>query len=259
MTIYQHFRAYEHPFVDRVLSWIQQVERTYTPYVTDFLDPRERHLVRSLIGETNEDIIFSFFGVHEKAERKRAVIAPFYETITEESFNITLLDAIYERKFNAISHRDVLGALLNLGIDRKKCGDIYVGKDRIQIVVDETIAPFIKLELNRIGRASVRLEEKPFLNVMDNEDEWEESVKTVSSLRLDVLIKEIYNVSRNKAAQFILGKKVKVNHLQIEDPALQLAEKDLISVQGKGRSKLVTIEGETRKGRLRVKTARLKT
>lgn len=242
-----------------MLSWKQQVEKTYTPYVTDFLDPRERHIVRSLIGENNEEIVYSFFGVHDEAERKRAVIAPFYEKITDESFAIQLLESKYERKFNELSHRDVLGALMSLGIDRKKCGDIYVDENRLQIIVDETIAPFVKLELNRIRRASVQFEEVPFLEVIGNRDEWLEDVKTVASLRLDVVIKEIYNLSRNKAAQFIANKKVKVNHLQIDDPALQLAEKDLISVQGKGRSKLVMIEGETRKGRLRVKTARLKT
>lgn len=242
-----------------MLSWKQQVERTYTPYVTDFLDPRERHIVRSLIGENNEEIVYSFYGVHDEAERKRAVIAPFYETINEESFVIQLLESKYERKFNELSHRDVLGALMSLGIDRKKIGDIYVGEDRLQIIVDDTIASFIKLELNRIRRASVRFEEVPFSEVIGSMDEWQENVKTVASLRLDVVIKEIYNISRNKAAQFITSKKVKVNHLQIDDPALQLAEKDLISVQGKGRSKLLAIEGETRKGRLRVTTARLKT
>lgn len=259
MTIYQHFRAYEHPFVDRVLSWKQQVERTFTPYVTDFLDPRERYIVRSIIGEKNEELTFQFFGVHERAERKRAVIAPFYETIDRDDFQIQLLQAKYDRKFNEISHRDVLGALLNLGIDRKKCGDIFVSSGLIQVVVDETIATFVKFELNRIRRASVRFEAVPFKEVLDQEENWQEDIKTVSSLRLDVVMKEIYHLSRNQAARFIASKKVKVNHLQIDDPALQLAEKDLISVQGKGRSKLDKIIGETKKGRIRIKTARLKT
>ena len=53
MSIYQHFRKHEHQFVDQVLSWKEQVERTYTSYITDFLDPRERKIIANLIGSSN--------------------------------------------------------------------------------------------------------------------------------------------------------------------------------------------------------------
>ena len=99
MSIYQHFRKFEHVFVDQVLSWMVQVERTYTPYITDFLDPREQQIISSLIGANHDDIQFAFFGGYEGSERKRACIAPIYEEIQEETFGVTLLEGRYQQKF----------------------------------------------------------------------------------------------------------------------------------------------------------------
>src|SRR5699024_11210228 len=112
MSIYQHFRKHEHQFVDQVLSWKEQVERTFTPYVTDFLDPRERHILASLIGYTNEDVQYGFYGGATHVERQRAIIAPYYEEITEADFEITLLEATFPEKFVTLKHRDVLGTFV---------------------------------------------------------------------------------------------------------------------------------------------------
>lgn len=60
MSIYQHFRKHEHPFVDQVLSWKEQVMRSYVPYQSDYLDPRDQQIVESIIGTTNEDVQFAF-------------------------------------------------------------------------------------------------------------------------------------------------------------------------------------------------------
>lgn len=257
MTIYQHFREHEHPFVDQVLSWRTQVEQTYTPYVTDFLDPRERQIVRSIIGETNEEVAFHFFGVREDAERKRCILAPFYETIENEDFQIALVESTYNDTFNELTHRDVLGALMSAGIDRKKFGDIYIVDNVVQIVLTKELSEYIAMQLTQIKRAPVRFNEQTFEHVLENVDEWHESFQTVSSLRLDVLIKEIYNLSRKQAVQYIQANKVKVNFTEITDPALQVFEGDLFSVKGHGRSKLLKVHSTTRKNKLKVTTARL--
>ena len=86
MSIYQHFRKHEHPFVDQVISWKEQVERTYTSYLTDFLDPREQQIVSSIVGSSNEEIKFIFFGGGDETERRRGIIAPFYEEISDKQF-----------------------------------------------------------------------------------------------------------------------------------------------------------------------------
>ncbi len=119
MDIYQHFRKEEHPFIDQVLSWREDVERRFEPKLTDFLHPREQKIFKTLIGH-DENLQLEFLGVWDQAERKRAVLAPFYESITEETFEVDLLQASYPAKFVSIEHRDVLGAFLSAGIKRKK-------------------------------------------------------------------------------------------------------------------------------------------
>src|SRR5690625_6844211 len=84
MGIYQHFRKEEHPFIDQVLSWKEDVERTYRYRLTDFLDPREQQIIESIIGTNNEELQLVSYGGGKYSERKRVIIAPFYEEITND-------------------------------------------------------------------------------------------------------------------------------------------------------------------------------
>ncbi|MEI3606710.1 YlmH/Sll1252 family protein [Pseudogracilibacillus sp. SE30717A] len=257
MSIYQHFRKHEHPFVDQVLSWKEQVERTYSHYLTDFLDPREQQIVSSLIGSKNETMKYSFFG-GGNTERGRALIVPFYEEISEELFNIILLEGRFDPKFNKVKHRDILGAFMSLGIERRKLGDIFVADDYFQLIAAKELSTYIMMNLTQINNVGIRLKEKNLLKLMEKTDEWITSGQTVSSLRLDVIVKEIYRMSRKDAVQYIKGNKVKVNFTDVDDPSMQVIVNDLISVRGYGRSKIITIDGKTRKDKIKITTAKLK-
>lgn len=259
MTIYQHFRKHEHPFVDQVLSWKEQVIRNYIPYETDFLDPREQEIVKSIIGTTNEEVRFAFFGGSESRERKRAIIAPFYEEITEEAFDIVLLEATFQSKFVTLQHRDILGAFTSLGIDRKKIGDILVAENRFQLFLTSELKEFVKMNLTNIKNTTITLKEMFTKDVIENTDEWIHKQHFVSSMRLDVIVKEIYQLSRKNAVQYIQANRVKVNFTIVDDPALPILEQDLISVRGLGRSKIVDMQGKTKKDKQRLTSARLKT
>src|SRR5699024_7452528 len=170
MTIYQHFRKHEHPFVDQVLSWKEQVMRNYIPYETDFLDPREQEIVKSIIGTTNEEVRFAFFGGSESRERKRAIIASFYEEITEEAFDIDLLEATFQSKFVTLQHRDILGAFTSLGIDRKKIGDILVAGDRFQLFLTSELKEFVKMNLTNIKNTKITLKEMFTKDIIEKKD-----------------------------------------------------------------------------------------
>lgn len=258
MGIYQHFRKDEHPFIDQVLSWKDVVEQTYQTKLTDFLDPREQQIVQSLIGSANDDLQIKFHGVGDYVERKRAIIAPFYEELNDEVFQLTLLEASYNSKFISLSHPDVMGAFLSLGIDRSKLGDIFVTEGNIQIIVASEIAQYVIANLTTIRNANISLVEKAFADLHEKELNWIESDKTVSSLRLDVILSGIYNMSRKDAANYLKRKQVKVNFKLVDDGTFEIFEGDLMSVRGKGRSKLIKINGETRKGKVRITSAILK-
>lgn|SRR5690625_1113159 len=258
MSLYQHYREEEHLFVDQVLSWKEQVESTFIYKISDFLNPREQKIVKQIIGETNEDIQVKFFGGNEHTERKRAIIAPFYEIIEEESFELAVLEGRYNAKFLNLEHRDVMGAFLSLGIDRKKLGDIYVADGMIQIVTSDDLVPFVLANFTSVKNANIKLQKISLSKLKVEEADWKVFERTVPSLRLDAVIKEIYNLSRKDASTLIEQGRVQVNHKITEDTAYALDLEDLISVRGKGRSKLIEENGLSRKGRNRITVAILK-
>ncbi len=258
MSIYQHFRIEEHPFIDQVLSWKDAVERTYQTKRSDFLDPREQMIVQSVIGINDDVIHWDMDGGIPDAERKRVVIHPFYEPIEKESFQCTLLEASYNQKFMKIAHPDVLGAFLSLGIERNKLGDVYVNDGTIQIIVAAEISPYVLANFTSVKRANVSFETRSLDEWIGEPDEWSYAEKTISSKRLDVVVKEMYQLSRKDAVQLIERKHVRVNFKIVEDPAFEVEEGDLFSVRGKGRGSLQSINGKTRKDRLRITVGLLK-
>lgn len=258
MGIYQHYREEEHPFINQVLSWKEGVERSYQSKLTDFLDPREQSILTSLIGTKNEDIQLLFFGGNDYTERKRALIAPFYEEINVDDFKLTLIEATYNEKFISLVHGDVMGAFLSLGIMRNKLGDIFVTDGKLQIMTTEEIADYVVTNLTTVKNANIKPFKQSLEHLIEKEMNWVEEERTVSSLRLDVIIKDIYRLSRKDSSSLISKKLVKVNFKNVEDGTYNLYEGDLISVRGKGRSKFLSINGRSRKDKYRIKIALLK-
>lgn len=251
MEIYQHFRKEEQPFIDQVLSWRDQVEKQYQRKVSDFLDPREQKIYQTLIGN-DEQLVLSFFGGAPETERKQAILAPYYETIDPVDFPIKLIQANYPTKFMTIEHRDVLGAFLSLGMKRKKIGDIFVGDGIVQLLVSSDIETFVKWNLTTIKKASIEWVERPLSDAIGSTDIWQAHTTTVSSLRLDVLMKEIFGVSRSNAVLAIQKGLVKVNFRIVENPAFVVEEGDIFSFRSKGRGRLTELSGLTKKNKWRI-------
>ncbi|SIS61805.1 YlmH family RNA-binding protein [Salimicrobium salexigens] len=249
MEIYQHFRKEERPFIDQVEAWRKNVEMRFQRKLTDFLNPRERQIATSLLRNTDLQVEFSG---EDDEERRRMIIAPEYEAIEEENFQLTLLEASYPAKFVSLEHRDVLGAFMSLGIKREKLGDLIVKDGLIHIIAAAEISDFIKMQLQQINKASVTWKEIEMGSRMTSEEEWKESSATVSSLRIDVVLKEIYNMPRKKSVMYIKGGQVKVNFRTVDDPSFLLEEGDLISLRGKGRSELTEVMGQTKKDKWRI-------
>lgn len=257
MNIYQHFRPEEKDFIDHVINWKTIVERTYTPKLTDFLDPREQQIVKLLVGE-NSDIKSEFFGGADFSERKRALILPDYLTAENADFQISLYEVGYPSKFITIEHPQVLGSLMSIGLKRGKFGDILINEKQIQLFVSGDVADYIELQLKSIGKASVHLIPLPLEEAVNVHEDWLEDDLTLSSLRLDTAVSGIHHVSRQKSQIFIQQGLVKVNWTLIENPSFELREGDMISVRGHGRAKILTIEGKTKKEKWRIRIGKQK-
>ncbi|QCJ41986.1 RNA-binding protein [Bacillus sp. S3] len=257
MNIYQHFRPEERDYIDKVLQWKNNVETQYTPKLTDFLDPREQHILKLLIGE-NGDVNCKLFGGSQDNERKRGLIFPDYLTANEEDFQISLFEIQYPAKFVTIEHRQVLGTLMSLGLKRGKFGDILVKEGQIQFFAAMEVSEYIKSNVESIGRAGVKLIEADIAKALAVKERWEEMELTVSSMRLDTVISGIYHVSRQKSQLMIQQGLIKVNWTIIENPSFLCDDQDMISVRGYGRAKIIRIDGKTKKEKWRISVGKQK-
>ncbi|WP_428908724.1 RNA-binding protein [Niallia sp. Krafla_26] len=250
MSIYQHFRPEERGFIDQVLNWKEYVEERYAPKLTDFLDPREQQIVNSIVGGQNTRI--AFFGGTDDTERKRAFLYPDYYELTEDDFQITLFEVKYPSKFITLTHPQVLGSLMSIGIKREKFGDILLSEQKIQFFCAGEIADYVRLEVKSMGKATIELIAQPLSQAIIQKEQWDEVLMTVSSLRLDVMISNIYQISRQKSQTLIQSGLVKVNWKTIENPSFECGVGDTLSVRRFGRSKILSFDGLSKKEKWKI-------
>lgn len=256
-NVYQHFRKDEHPFVDMIGGWIEQVESQYAPYLTDFLDPRQAFILESIIGSDSE-LVYSFYGGYESAERRRALIYPAYYEPTEEDYQVELYEIQYPVKFGSLSHGKILGTLLSSGIRREFFGDIISDGERWQFFINHEVANFVISQLDKIGSMSVKVKQINYTDILVAKDSWEFETDKVTSLRVDNIISAVFNISRQRSKLLVDSGKVKVNWVEIQRSDFMLALLDIISIRGFGRIQLRTIEGKTKKDKHRVQLAVLR-
>lgn len=257
MSIYQHFRPEEREFIDQVMNWKDHVENTYTSKLTDFLDPREQHILKTLVGE-GSSVKWALFGGSQQAERKRAFLYPEYDHAKPEDYQISLFEVVYPSKFLTIEHPQVLGSLMSVGLKRGKFGDILFDNGCIQFFAASEIKDYLIMQLESIGRASVTLREVSMVYAIVVDEAWQEIDTTVSSLRLDTVIASFHNVSRQKSQLYIQQGHVKVNWTMVENASFECKEGDMISVRGFGRTKIMSIDGKTKKEKWRISVGKYK-
>lgn len=251
MDLYQHFRKEEREFIDRILEWMDQVREQYAPRLSDFLNPREIEIVQMVVG-TKGDVRVKFFGGSDQAERKRAFLYPDYYTPALEDFDIKFYQLIYSAKFTKITHREVLGTLMSIGLKREKFGDILMDGSLIQIVVASEVSAYLQANITKMGNAGVKLREIQYDDILKLKEVWQENVVTLSSMRLDTVISAIANISRQKSQQLIQQNRVKVNWKPIDNPSYEINKSDVISVRGIGRMKILSIDGKTKKDKWKI-------
>ncbi|MCO7174630.1 RNA-binding protein [Sporolactobacillus kofuensis] len=257
MSIYEHFRPDERPLIDHFLDLKDQVLDHYVPKLTDFLDPRQQTILKSVIG--SEDAIqLSVFGGYNQAERTRAQLLPPYSESGENPFDLAYMEVRYPAKFGSVSHPQLLGALIGTGISRNKIGDLLIDGSRAQFICSKELESYFMLHLTSVGRMKVNCVPIDHEALLHSDDEWQMHEGTVSSLRLDTVLSEIYRLPRAKASEAISKGLAKVNWEMIEKRDYAIGEGDCISLRGFGRSRIISAGGLTKKNKIRVQYGTLK-
>ena len=232
--------------LDRQKSCEHKNHATYT----DFMNPQRA--VVFLQQFTKRGVSAHIYGGYDDAERKMLGFAPPYSTedFTNAAFPITPLTITYNGRFSRqLTHRDFLGAVLGLGLDRGKIGDIQLGDDGAIMYVADEVAGFITENLREVGRTSVSVSAGAPLNGV--EATGTQKRITAASLRADAVVSEAFHLSRGKAAALIEAEKVFVNWA-VAKKTQQLSQGDIVTIRGMGRARIDEICGATKKDRVAI-------
>lgn len=215
---------------------------------SDFLNLNERNILQNICRNLSY-VQTESWGGYELAERQIAVFRPEAPVFCADYPIACLKIAPLQKKFaEELNHRDYLGAVLNLGMERSCLGDILVGKEEVHLFCLERMADFICENLTRIRHTSVlaeRVEPREF----HYEPEYREITGTVASVRLDRLLALAFGASRSSLTGLIEGGKVFVNGRLVTSNGYEPKEGDLVSVRGMGRFCYAGGGGRSKKGR----------
>lgn len=194
-------------------------------------------------------LCYDFFGGYDEAERRIMVCYP--EFLRPEACDIPIKVIKAETKNKKrLSHRDYMGAVLNLGIRREKVGDIVVCDGFGYIVCMEDIAEYIALQVEKIGSCGVNISVSSFDSADIPPKQFKEIEASLSSVRLDTVVGAGFGISRAEAADLVVRELVSVNWETKKKNDFRPQDGDIISVHGHGRIMLYKIGGTSKKGRI---------
>lgn len=194
---------------------------------------------------------YSINGGYDNAQRVIVRFGNAAELMYDEPFPIVCINIcpLMKKFSDNLTHRDFLGALMNLGIERSLIGDILVKDNECYIFVKEQIKEFIIKELTRVKHTSVMAKELDSFDVKI-EPETEDGVLNAASLRLDGFVAKLHKLSRNQAAELFVESRVFINGRCCQNESYQLKDGDSVVVRGFGRVDFLGSSGVTKKGNL---------
>lgn len=229
----------------KLIDIVNRVERTWQEEFTDFLTPDEQYFLNLL--SNGRDVCIKYFGGRGDFERAVALISRIEMDI---DFPVDIIKVNGNFKFEKLTHRDYLGALLSLGIKREKIGDINVFDDGAEIYVARELSDYIIFNLNKIKHTGVKLERISYEKAREKTQSLKEIFINVASLRMDAVISEVYNLSRSEAYSLIKQGNVKVNYISNDEQSYKLDSGDIVSVKGFGRFVFNSVVRNTKSQRL---------
>lgn len=232
----------------RMLDLAEQVMRGRPYKVSDFMSPAGL-TIADAVKANYPNMEIRFNGGYEGAERIRIafVNADFVGTV---DFGIVALKVSWDPRFRLLTHRDVLGSLMGLGIERDQLGDIIMVNGGAQILATEAMAEYVQQNFTKIAMVTVTTEIIDSTEIQPKEERIKEIKTTVASMRLDAVASSGFSVSRTKLADAVNAGLIQVNWKPAKGPAQEVKAGDIISMRGRGRMVVDSVTGISRKGRI---------
>ncbi len=242
----------EKELLKRIFDLFYRAKKTYSVTYTDFIDPFLLGRIKSHRLELLGVNLLSYGGLPDS---ERCIIALAHEDIeiVDTDFPIGYLKISVKTGIGKpLSHRDYLGAIMGLGIEREKIGDLLISENQAFIVSHIDILDYIMHSLDsisRYGKVTCDIIQKE--NIPDFKPDYKSINATVSSLRADAIIASGFKISRSTAAKLIASQRAMCNGVMITQSS-PINEGDICTLRGYGKIKVHEIGSTTRKGRIKV-------
>ena len=219
---------------------------------TDFLGLSEI----SVLEEAKRDLYgikYEKFGGCAGCERVMVRFGNPEELGYEGIFPISILkiEPVSQKFADSLTHRDFLGALLNLGIERSVLGDIVIRDNVGYVFIKEDMCEYVSSELHRIKHTEVKL------SIAESVPEGKlfktERVRLqISGERIDAVVAKLFSLSREDAKILFEKSLIYTNGRECTNPSYAPKAKDVISVRGHGRFIYLGYESLSKKGKLNI-------
>lgn len=217
---------------------------------TDILGLAEQSAFTEILPQI-KGIKYTAFGGCDGAERVMIRFGNPDEIGYDVDFPIACIKAepLSQKFADKLSHRDFLGAILNLGIERDTLGDIVITDNVGYIFCKEDIAGFITDGLTRVKRTDIKCE---LCNKIPTERLYKTEQKQIqiSSERVDSVVAKAFNLSRDDAQSLFKKGLIFVNGKECVSVSHTPRANDKISVRGHGRLIYKGYKTLSKKGKL---------
>ncbi len=193
---------------------------------------------------------YLLWGGYEDAERRQLGLSSMEKEVFRFCFPMCLIQ-VNGYGVETLGNRDVLGALMALGIKREMLGDIIARKGKVMFFAAEQMKDFLLQNVSTIGRCAVKLSvaEPPY----DIPDADFEALRiTVASMRADAVVGALAKTSRENASRLIDEKRVLINHIILDKKTKEIHAGDCLVVRGSGKWIIDSCGELTRKGRVAI-------
>lgn len=242
----------ERVLLARVLDKLEWTLSRDVPAHTPFLSPGEQAAVSDLLNAWGRPRHL-FWGGYPDSERSICAFLP--DWLEPEAFQTDPQGplAAVQAKFPPearLTHRDILGSLMGLGITREVLGDIlFPGPGLCQAAVLRDSLPILLSQWEGAGRWRARFEEIPLGQLSPAPAQVKTIRDTVASPRLDAVLAAGFSLSRSRAAALIASGKAAVNHRECLKADRQVEEGDVLTCRGLGKCVVREVPGQSKKGR----------
>lgn len=236
-------------FLKRMEDLAERCDRRGIVTTAGFLTPAEQYMLKGRAAP-HPDVQLLLTGGQDGCERQAAFFLPAWMPPADFEPEEYIHAVRIEAHFGEPGHRDYMGAVLGLGIQRQWLGDIRLAGGTAYVFCAPSVEPLLLDELKKVGRCGVTTQSCPLAAVPLPERRVKPLSFTVKSLRLDAVTGELFGLSRTAAAELIRMGGVSLNYAECLRVDAAVKEGDVLSLRGHGKGVVTAVGGRSRKDRL---------